>query len=201
MLGALATAEAMLVLAASLTPPIDTGALAALALAAILIPLVGFNIARRSRHEQTRQATLRLSEQRAELAMSGARLAYFEVDIATGKGGVNSRWHELLGTSPETVGDDIHRTWVRSLHPDDVQRVLEVGRRYKQGELDEYEVEYRGITVQGETRWFASKGMLIDRHDGRPARMIGVFLDITASKTAEFAKRQARADGAHGQSA
>ncbi|MFA5081954.1 MAG: ATP-binding protein [Hydrogenophilaceae bacterium] len=192
MLISLALSEILLVSVILLARPGQAGLLAALSVAALLIPLVAVNIVRLSRAARSHLAALDLSERRADLALAGAQLAYFDVDTATGKGVVNPRWHELLGTAPDQVGDDIHDTWVRSLHPDDVQRVLEVGRRYKDGELAEYEVEYRGVTHQGETRWFASKGMLIEADHVRAPRMVGVFQDITVRKSAEVAMRQAK---------
>ena len=188
----LALSEIMLLCVLALAMPSRLAPAAALLAAALLIPLAAGHILWLAREQHRRQAALDLSEQRADLALAGARLAYFDVDVATGKGVVNRRWHELLGTDPVAVADNIHDTWVSSLHPDDRQRVLEVGRRYKQGELAGYEVEYRGITRAGHTRWFTSKGMLVKPDDGRAARMVGVFQDITARKTAEVAMRQAK---------
>ncbi|WP_165873585.1 PAS domain-containing hybrid sensor histidine kinase/response regulator [Parasulfuritortus cantonensis] len=172
---------------------------AGLVLAALLVPLVGIGVIGLAEQARLQRAALDLSERRADLALAGARLAFFDVNVTTGKGVVNARWHELLGTTRDEVGDNVHETWVRSLHPDDVQRVLEVGRRYKNGELAEYEVEYRGVTRHAETRWFASKGMLVDAGPNRPLRMVGVFQDITTRKRAEVAMRQAK-DAAEGAS-
>ncbi|MDD5365357.1 MAG: ATP-binding protein [Gallionellaceae bacterium] len=192
MLISLALSEILLVSVILLAMPAHAWQLAALSVPALLIPLVAVNIVRLSGAARRHQAALDLSERRADLALACAQLAYFDVDTATGKGVVNPRWHELLGTTPDQVGDNIHDTWVRSLHPDDVQRVLEVGRRYKDGELAEYEVEYRCVTFSGETRWFASKGMLVEQGNVRAPRMVGVFQDITVRKSAEVAMRQAK---------
>ena len=159
----------------------------------ILSPMLAFVIVYLLEHRERQQMALERSEQCADLALEGARLAYWDVDINTGKGVVNPRWHELLGTSPEAVGDRVHEVWLDMLHPDDRQRVLEVGRRYKQGELPAYEVEYRSITADGETRWFASRGMLVGRGtELSPHRIVGVFQDITERKQTEIALRQAK---------
>ncbi|OIO76880.1 MAG: hypothetical protein COS39_08265 [Hydrogenophilales bacterium CG03_land_8_20_14_0_80_62_28] len=161
--------------------------------ALILGPILALVIVYLLRASRRRRDRLERSEQRADLALECARMAYWDVDIATGKGAVNARWHELLGTVPEQVGDRIHNTWVAMLHPDDRQRVLEVGRRYKQGEIAGYEVEYRSITGQGETRWFASKGMMVGHGTERsPQRMVGVFQDITERKQVEVDLRHAK---------
>jgi PAS domain S-box-containing protein len=165
----------------------------ALIAALVLVPMLAFVIVRLQETRNRQQADLERSEQRADLALEGARLAYWDVDVATGKGVVNARWHELLGTTPEEVGDDIHNTWAAMLHPDDRQRVLEVGRRYKDGNLPFYQVDYRCITRQGETRWFTSRGMQIGHGTARsPYRIVGVFQNISDTKRAELALRQAK---------
>ena len=192
MLISLALTETLLLLVFFMFPQGDRTATIALIAAAILVLLAALNITRLQRQERRQRMALNLSEMRVDLALAGARLAFFDVDIATGKGIVNPRWHELLGTSPEDVGDNIHATWVSCLHPEDVQRVLEVGRRYKEGELGEYEVEYRCVTRRGETRWFTSKGIRLSRETDGPPRMVGVFQDITERKHAEAAMRQAK---------
>ncbi len=164
----------------------------ALIAAAILVPISALVIVYLLQFGRHRDL-LERSEQRANLALDCARMAYWDVDIATGRGIVNARWHELLSTVPEQVGDCIHDTWVTMLHPDDRQRVLEVGRRYKQGEIAVYEVEYRSITSQGETRWFASKGMMVGHGtEHSPQRMVGVFQDITERKRVEVDLRHAK---------
>ncbi len=164
----------------------------ALIAAAILVPILALVIVYLLQFGRHRDL-LERSEQRANLALDCARMAYWDVDIATGRGIVNGRWHELLSTVPEQVGDCIHDTWVAMLHPDDRQRVLEVGRRYKQGEIAVYEVEYRSITSQGETRWFASRGMMVGHGTERsPQRMVGVFQDITERKRVEVDLRHAK---------
>lgn len=165
----------------------------ALIAAMLLVPVLAFVIVRLQEARNRQQDALERSEQRADLALEGARLAYWDVDVATGRGVVNARWHELLGTTPEEVGDDIHNTWAAMLHPDDRQRVLEVGQHYKEGKLPFYEVDYRCITRQGETRWFSSRGMQIGHGTARsPYRIVGVFQDISDAKRAELALRQAK---------
>jgi len=171
----------------------QAGLRAALIGGLILSPMLALAVIYLLEYRERQQAALERSEQCADLALEGARLAYWDVDIVTGKGMVNPRWHELLGTTPEAVGNRVHEVWVAMLHPDDRQRVLEVGRRYKQGELATYEVEYRSITTRGETRWFTSRGMMVGRGNAlSPHRMVGVFQDITERKQAEIALRQAK---------
>ncbi len=76
-----------------------------------------------------------------------------------------------------------YKAWFDSIHPDDRDRVLEVGRDYRDGLISDYEVEYRAITKEKEEIWLLSKGAIVERDDkGVPLRMAGTVLDITERK-------------------
>src|SRR5690606_20266344 len=64
----------------------------------------------------------------------------------------------------------------------DVHATLE---DYLQGELHEYQVEYRALHKNGQYRWIMCKGACIWDAGKRPYRMVGTFSDITELKRAE----------------
>ena len=155
--------------------------------------LVGLVIAYLLENRRRMEARLQFSEQHAELALDAARMGTWVVDIETGKGTVSPRWLDMLGYDAADVGDDIHAHWRQQLHPDDVDRVMAVGRRYKSGELDRYEVDYRALTKNGDIRWFSSLGKQLASDHAHPhRRMVGVFMDITERKEAEESLRLAK---------
>lgn len=139
------------------------------------------------------EARLLASEQQANLALDAAHMGTWVVDVENGNGTVSPHWLDMLGYEADEVGDDIHKHWQERLHPEDAPRVMEVGQRYKAGELDQYEVDYRAITKQGTTRWFSSRGKLLPPDPAHPhKRMVGVFMDITERKETEERLRQAK---------
>jgi PAS domain S-box-containing protein len=125
------------------------------------------------------------SQERLELALKGGALGSWDVDLKAGHTIVNQRWLEMLGYSEDEV-TDARELWRKSIHPDDYERVLQVGRDYRVGKTSEYEVEYRAITRHGHVVWLISKGAAVGRDaDGSAFRMVGTVMDITERKQAE----------------
>ncbi|MGE4297788.1 MAG: transporter substrate-binding domain-containing protein [Desulfovibrionaceae bacterium] len=128
---------------------------------------------------------LREGEERMALVLDGGELGYWDVALATQATVVNDQWAVMLGYEPAEVADPAV-LWRESLHPEDRERVLAAGEAYRGGRLPAYELEYRVVTRDGETRWQMSKGSIVEyAPDGTPQRMVGVVSDITERKRHE----------------
>jgi PAS domain S-box-containing protein len=75
--------------------------------------------------------------------------------------------------------------WAASLHPDDRDRVLRHLDELLQEKLHNWFMEYRIRTASGRVRWFASHGQAFYDPSGKPKRMVGINLDITARRFAQ----------------
>jgi PAS domain S-box-containing protein len=84
---------------------------------------------------------------------------------------------------PEAAVHD-HRQWYARLHPGDGPRVARRLQDAIAGD-DPYDVEYRIVRPDGEVRWIVSRGHVVRDEAGRPARMLGVAMDVTPRKRAE----------------
>ena len=62
-------------------------------------------------------------------------------------------------------------------------------KRVLDGGADSYEIEYRIVRPDGETRWIFGRGRVIRGADGTPIRYSGVDLDITERKALEESLR------------
>ena len=128
---------------------------------------------------------LQESEKRLNLALKGGDLGFWDVDLKSKKSIVNERWAEMLGYSMDEI-DDVQSTWKNSFHPEDRERVLKEGRKYRAGEIADYEMEYRVVTKQGDIKWLVSKGVAVEwDENGSPTRMVGTVMEITERKLAE----------------
>ncbi|MDM8538943.1 ATP-binding protein, partial [Desulfobacterales bacterium HSG17] len=144
---------------------------------------------------KVKEQAVRLNENkvRMELALKGGDLGTWDIDFVSGSNFYNDRWLNMVGYDRDEInnGRDL---WVKSLHPEDRERVLEYGKKYREGLILDYEVEYRIITKQGETRWCMSIGEAVDIMDsGQINRMDGIVLDITERKRAEFLLKESAA--------
>ena len=131
------------------------------------------------------EEALRESQERLELALRGGALGSWDVDLNTGHTTINKRWAEMLGYSYDEI-KNAREIWLNSIHPDDRDRVLQIGRDYRERKNPDYEVECRAITKQGNVVWQSSKAMAVGQGaDGSALRMVGIVMDITERKLAE----------------
>ena len=149
------------------------GALLALVLAALF--------ADRRRSEEA----LSQSHKRLQLALDGAELGAFSVDLATGRLDCDARSALMHGHNvpPLTIKEGR-----RFVHRDDLvpldaafEEVMSTGGTWR----TEYRVLYpRGHQLAGETRWIAFEGTVMCSSQGKPVTMLGIARDITQRKRA-----------------
>jgi len=141
---------------------------------------------RRKRAEEA----LRISEERLELALSGAGLSTWDWNVQTGELGTGLRWPSSLGYSPDEI-ERHTRSWEDLIHPDDIPGRAESLRAHLAGETSFYESEYRVRAKSGEYRWIASRGRVVSRAENNdPIQMAGTNLDVTERKQAGEALRE-----------
>jgi PAS domain S-box-containing protein len=93
---------------------------------------------------------------------------------------VSPQYETILGYPPESqVIDEEH--WLRTLHPEDRERVLaEEARTDETGEP--FKVEYRIIAADGRVVWVRDEATLVRDEEGEPLYWLGVQYDITEQK-------------------
>ncbi|MBF0195683.1 MAG: transporter substrate-binding domain-containing protein, partial [Magnetococcales bacterium] len=136
-------------------------------------------------HRKEAETLLKESQERQELALKGGELGFWDVCLDTGLTVVNKRYTEIFGFPADNL--ELNRDeWMQRIHPEDKQVVLDIGKRYRSGETSVYEVEFRVITPEGDTRWVISKGAVVERsEDGIIYRMVGTVQDISERKQVE----------------
>src|SRR5271165_4789197 len=79
--------------------------------------------------------------------------------------------------------------WLDGIHAEDRERVKATMEDLFRRKFQHWSIEYRIRTVSGRTRWISSHGHAFYDATGRPNRMVGIDLDITARQVAEEAAR------------
>ncbi|HVG58336.1 MAG TPA: ATP-binding protein [Hyalangium sp.] len=98
---------------------------------------------------------------------------------------VSRSWRELLGYAEGELEPTI--SMFRSLcHPGDLPEVDQLIRAHLEGYTPSLEFTYRARHKHGQWVWFLARGRTV-AHDsqGRPARVVGTDVDITARKQSE----------------
>jgi len=148
-------------------------------------------IARNISEQKQMQDALKNKEERLEMALKGADLGTWDWYIKSGEVQFNERWTEMLGYTLDEIEPHL-RSWEKLVHPDDMSYVEELLKAHLEGKTPFYETECRMKTKSGEWKWILDKGRVSERDkDGKPIRAVGIHVDITESKRATDALKQA----------
>ncbi len=141
-----------------------------------------------SDRKQAEQA-LREAQERLELVLTGADLAWWDWDIVSDKAVLSERGAEIFGYSSADI-EPSFVFWQSVVHPDDRSHAMSALQDHWEGRNPVLESEQRLRTGSGEWKWVITRGKIVERDEhGAPLRMAGTILDITYRKLAEEAVR------------
>ncbi|WP_193199879.1 EAL domain-containing protein [Nostoc sp. MG11] len=149
---------------------------------------------------QLAQESLRESEQRLSMAIEGAGMATWDVDLLTKRALWSAQHFKLFGYEPVLNGEATLEMWRSCVHPDDLEQVMQALERAQHERLL-YTSEHRIIRVDNEQIiWVAAFGQFLYNETGQAVRCVGILFDISdvydelrLRKQAEEALRQANA--------
>jgi PAS domain S-box-containing protein len=133
------------------------------------------DITDRKRAEQI----LRESEERFCLVANTAPVLIWMSGIDKLCNFFNQGWLNFTGRS---MGEELGEGWVAGVHPDDVQRCLEIYSTSFDARVD-FEMEYRLRRFDGAYRWIVDYGVPRFQSDGTFCGYIGSCVDITERKS------------------
>jgi|GEM_PF-5752049 len=133
----------------------------------------------------------RLDAQRCQLALEGTRAGAWEWNLVNNQVSYSSEIYTMLGI-PAGGARDGQMDLLKSLvHPEDLPGCHAAMGSYLNGSAGHYEHEYRLRARDGSYLWVADRARITLRAaGGRPIRVSGVLIDITANKQAELRRRE-----------
>ena len=155
--------------------------------ALLIIPLCGLTFAALFAERRHNEAALEKSNEQLRLAVEGAELGVWKLDLISGRYENDVRDRQIHGHSiempPATLAEA--RSFV---HSDDLARIDD-GFRASGRARSSYKVEYRLAPVASSAieRWVALEGTVLRDASGRPVQLLGVTRDITERKQLEGA--------------
>jgi PAS domain S-box-containing protein len=149
---------------------------------------LSFAMERLDEEQRRRRAelSLRLSEERYELAVRGAGVGIFDHDLRSDKIYFSPRWRQLFGYGEDELDGNFEQ-WRGLIHPDDRARLLKLRADFLASDAATLASEYRVRCKDGSYRWIASHSLVVRDEQGKAIRIVGSHADITDRKLAEEA--------------
>jgi two-component system sensor kinase FixL len=135
------------------------------------------------------EETLREREERIALAAESAKLALWTINFLRHESWMNDKGRELFGFAPREPL--CREAFLQRVHPEDRNNVDEAIERARR-ESQTFEIEYRLLRPDGETRWLISRGRYVRNDRGGVSELIGVAIDITGQVKADLQLRLQR---------
>jgi PAS domain S-box-containing protein len=122
------------------------------------------------------------SEARLRFATNAGRLGVWELDLVTGELSASPIWRESFGYDP--AAPVTSQTVIGAVHEDDRDRVAAAFQRaLSEGEA--FAEAFGVVRPDGSVGWLDLRAQVVRGADGRPLRMAGTSVDITARHAAE----------------
>lgn len=120
--------------------------------------------------------------------INAARIGTWEWDVTTGINRVNDIWAGMIGYAASELEPVTIELWRRLIHPQDFARVQAALGKVLQGAAEQFEYEFRFRHRDGHWVHVLSTGQVVERDpEGRPLRMAGVHVDVSARRELEQA--------------
>jgi PAS domain S-box-containing protein len=139
-------------------------------------------------HFKQAQEALIASEKRLQLALLGSKGGAWEWDLKRDIMTVSDSFRELYGLPPDQPVNV--ESWLGTVHPNDRERCRSLSQEFISNGKTEFEIEFLILHPQRGLRWLEGIGRLERDAEGRPARAVGIHLDITERKQVEEALRE-----------
>ncbi|MHA2271197.1 MAG: PAS domain S-box protein [Candidatus Hodarchaeales archaeon] len=137
-------------------------------------------------HRHT-EIALKKSNERFRVTFENAAIGIGIIDLNGKVMSANPALQAFLGYDEEELGQ---MTLPELIHPDDVQREMDLFQKLIEGKRDSYHIEERVIRSDGQVKWGCISASLVRDEYGQPQFAIGMIEDINARKQAEQALQE-----------
>ncbi|HXO92651.1 MAG TPA: PAS domain-containing protein, partial [Candidatus Acidoferrum sp.] len=144
---------------------------------AAIVAAMGYELSRDMARAARLTRELEISEKRFNLAADSANLGMWEWDLEKDEIWVTPTRRAQLGfpASGRITFEDLISRW----HADDRDKVREAVNDAIQNGKD-YQVDFRLVRADGSVHWVSARGRVQVDANGKPKRLTGISLDITA---------------------
>lgn len=129
---------------------------------------------------------LEKERKRLENIIDSNNIGTWEWNVQTGETIFNERWAEIVGYTLDELKPINIDTWLKLIHPEDVEKSTNTLNAHFRGESNQYECEVRMKHKKGNWVWVLDKGKVLSfTPKGEALIMFGTHTDITERKAFE----------------
>jgi len=130
------------------------------------------------------------ARERLRLATQAGRIGIWDMNLSNRELNWDHRMFEIYGIDSTRCTAD-YTLWRQALYPEDRKRTEEHINQAISDDVD-FTSDFRIRTPAGEIRYLHAAGLIQHNEAGKPVRLVGMNIDITAQKSLEQRLHQAR---------
>ncbi len=134
------------------------------------------------------QSDLEDMQERLSLAQRSAGVGLWERDFLNDEVTLTPELEALYGLAPQEF-DGTYEGWRKLVHPDDIGECEASAKRAIE-DRSSFELHFRFLHRSGEVRWMVARGRATYDSAGRPLKLFGANVDVTAARRAEAIARE-----------
>jgi len=137
-------------------------------------------------HLKELEQELEYERERLDNILKGTNVGTWEWNVQTGETVFNEKWAQIIGYTLDELSPVSIQTWIKYVHPDDLQKSNQALEKAFNKESDYYECECRMKHKSGHYVWVLDRGAVFSwTDDGKPLIMSGTHQEITSNKLVE----------------
>nr|WP_325248543.1 ATP-binding protein [Amylibacter sp.] len=138
------------------------------------------------------------TEQRWNLALMGAQIGVFDIDLKGQTSVVSEMWRKMMKITDQADNADPYHALLDRIHPEDRDLLVDAEYACAQGISERAEARFRVKHAGDDWRWIQSDAIVVERSaNGTALRMLGTQMDITESIELDRMKRDFIATVSH----
>ncbi|MEG3437984.1 ATP-binding protein [Pannus brasiliensis CCIBt3594] len=149
------------------------------------------DLTREIQRRQEVETSLRESEERYALAVSGTNDGIWDWDLRSHEVYYSPVWMKIVGHADAPLPAKVS-SWIENIHPEDRAGAIEAIEAHLNGKTHFFEHIHRIKHRRGHYIWAEAKAKCIRAESGQPYRLVGTLDDITEKKQAQEELRRAK---------